>query len=161
MAYVALGDGSLAALPRVQTKSVVRSERLILLIGASAIGALLGFIASVSIGRIDMWTILALTAIVIAFALVPAVNTLAEALKRHAWSCATAATLHIGSLLAWPLLIQFDGGIYWLAPATAISSLLLLAACWSGAKRIVYRTSVQGALIAALAAQQGALILLS
>ncbi len=120
----------------------------------------MGFTASVSVGRLDMWTVFIVTGIVIAFALYPAAATLSEALKRHARGCATAAMLHVGALLAWPMLIPFEGGIYWLAPATAISSLVLLASCWNGAKRTVYRTSVQGALIAALAAQQGALILL-
>jgi len=161
MAYVALADGSLAALPRVGAKGVVRSERLILLIGASALGALLGFTASVSIGRLDVLSIFVITAIVVALALRPAARTLSEALKRRASGCAAAASLYMGALLAWPLLILFERGLYWLAPATALSSLLLLASCWNGARATVYRTSIQGALVAALAAQQGALILLS
>src|SRR5690606_5523809 len=96
---------------------------------------------------------------VLAVALYPAAANMADAGWSKSPGCKLAASAHMIALLAWPLAIQFAGSLYWLAPATALSSLLLLASCWTGASRVVYRIGLQGVLIAALAAQQGMFVL--
>ena len=47
------------------------------------------------------------------------------------------------------------GGV---APGLARSGLVLFASCWEGSARAVYRASAQGALMAAIAAQQGVFV---
>lgn len=100
---------------------------------------------------------------VLALALYLTGETMAEAVRNDARGCATAAGLHAAALLAWPmtiLLAPMGAAIYWIAPAAAISSLMLFASCWGGSARAVYRTTAQGALVAALAAQQGVLLIM-
>ncbi|HYD72522.1 MAG TPA: hypothetical protein VEF55_05255 [Candidatus Binatia bacterium] len=135
-----------------------RSERLITLIGACAFGAMLGFGVAVAVGQADMWTLFLAAAVVLAIALYPAAANMADASASRSPGCTLAATTHIGALLVWPLAAQFAGNLYWLVPATALSSLVLLASCWSGSSRVVYRMSVQGVLVAALAAHQGTML---
>jgi hypothetical protein len=109
----------------------------------------------VVVGGADIWSLFLAAVMVLAIALYPACANMADASWSKSRGCTFAATLHIISLLAWPLALQFAGGLYWLAPATALSSLILLASCWSGPPRVVYRMGVQGVIIAALAVQQG------
>ncbi len=133
----------------------VRHERLVTLTGACAFGAMLGFSIAVAVGRYDVWALFLAAASVLAIALYPAAANMADAAQRNSPGCRLAAKLHLAALLAWPLTIHFSGGLLWLVPATALSSLLLLASCWTGASRVVYRIAAQGALVAALAAHQG------
>lgn len=137
----------------------LRSERLITVVGACAFGAAIGFAVAVAVGRVDVWSLFLAAAVVLAIALYPAAANMADASWSKSPGCRIAAFLHMASLLAWPLAIQFAGSLYWLAPATALSSLLLLASCWTGASRVVYRIGLQGVLVAALAAQQGMLVI--
>lgn len=132
----------------------LRSERLITVIGACAFGAAIGFTVAVAVGRVDIWSIFLTAAVVLAIALYPAAANMADAGWSKSQGCKLAALLHMVALLAWPLSIQFAGSLYWLVPVTALSSLLLLASCWTGASSVVYRMGLQGVLIAALAAQQ-------
>jgi hypothetical protein len=165
MAYDAMltadqANVSLAA-PRADFR---RAERLIMLIGAVSMGALVGFAATIMTGRTDTWVVIATAAIGITFALYLTSLTLVDALRRDARGCAIAATLFGAALLSWPmtsLLTPLSAAVYWIAPAAAISSLVLFASCWGGSARAVYRTTAQGALAAALAAHQGALLILS
>ena len=137
-----------------------RSERLITLIGACAFGAALGFGVAVAVGQADMWALFLAAAVVLAVALYPAAANMADARASRSSGCRFAATMHIGALLAWPLATQFAGNFYWLVPVTALSSLVLLASCWSGPSRVVYRMGLQGGLVAALAAQQGTMAMI-
>jgi hypothetical protein len=137
-----------------------RSERLITLIGACAFGGALGFGIAVAVGQADMWALFLVAAIVLAVALYPASANMADATESKSPGCTFAARMHIAALLAWPLAAQFAGNLYWLVPATALSSLVLLASCWSGPSRVVYRMGLQGVLVAALAAQQGTIMMI-
>ncbi|HEX8900567.1 hypothetical protein [Vitreimonas sp.] len=142
----------------------LRSERLVLLTGAVAIGALIGFAAAIMTGRTSAWVVIGTAAVAITFALYLTSLTLVDALRRDARGCATAAALHGAALLSWPmtsLLTPLSEAIYWIAPAAAISSLVLFASCWGGSTRAVVRTTAQGALVAALAAHQGALLIMA
>jgi len=132
----------------------LRSERLATVFGACALGSALGFAAAVAIGRTDVWAVFFLAAMVVAVALYPASANMADAARSRSPGCKFAAVVHLLSLLAWPLAVQFAGSLYWLVPSIAVSSLVLLASCWSGPARVVYRTGIQAVLIAALAAHQ-------
>ena len=139
----------------------LRSERLVVLTGASGLGAVLGFSATIATGRADLMTSLLIAAPMLAVALYLAGHTLTDALARDARGCATATGLHVAALLAWPmtsLLSPFMA--YWIAPLAAISALVMFASCWGGPPRAVYRMAGQGALVAALAAHQAALMIM-
>jgi hypothetical protein len=147
------------ALPVPRT-DFLRSERLVTLVGACAFGAAVGFGIAVAVGRTDVWSLFLVAAVVLAIALYPASANVADASWRQSPGCKVAALVHLVALLAWPLAVQFAGGLYWIAPATALSSLVLLASCWSGPSRVVYRMGLQGVLVAALAAQQGVMAMI-
>lgn len=151
---MAYASHTIDALP-VPRSDFLRSERLVTIIGACAFGAAIGFGVAVAVGRADMWSLFLIAAVVLAIALYPAAANVADASWRQSPGCKFAAMTHIGALLAWPLAVQFAGALYWIAPAVALGSLLLLASCWGGASRVVYRMGLQGVLVAALAAQQG------
>jgi hypothetical protein len=142
----------------------LRSERIVLLIGAVAFGAIAGFAMAVATGRSDLGAIILSAAPPLALALYLTGETLVDALRRDARGCATAAAMHCAALLAWPmtsLLVPLSEATYWIAPAAAVLSLVLFASCWGGGSRAVYRMTLQGALVAALAGHQGALLILA
>lgn len=138
----------------------LRSERLIFLLGAAGFGGAAGFFMAVAMGRQDMWTQFLAGAPVLALALYFASATYAEAQQRGARGCGVMAAIHGGALLAWPLFIPLQGSLYWAAPVTALASVFLLASCWRGSPDAIYRSAAQTALVAALAAYQGVLIVL-
>jgi len=133
------------------------------LIGAAAFGGVAGFAATMMMGRVEPWVLALIAAPVLAYALHLTGLTLSEALSRRAYGCSTACVLHGAALLAWPMtamLTPIASAIYWVAPITALSALILFASCWGGASRPIYRMSVQGALVAALAVHQGVFVVL-
>lgn len=141
----------------------IRGERLVVLFGATAFGAALGFGAAISSGRLDMWVMALIAAPVLAIAAHLTIRTLSEALAARAYGCATASVLHVAALMAWPMTAMFAASapnLFWVAPLLALSALVLFASCWGGGARAVYRASLQGALVAAIAAQQGVQVLL-
>lgn len=140
-----------------------RSERLVVLLGAVCLGGLAGFALAMIVGRAEPLTLALMALPALALAAHFTIQTFSEALAARAWGCATASVLHIGALMAWPmigLIAATSPALYWLAPGLALSALVLFASCWGGGSRAVYRTSVQGALVAAVAAQQGVTVLL-
>lgn len=130
-------------------------ERLVVLTGGSAFGLLVGMGVAMTIGRQEMWPVLFVSALLIALALYFVSAAIAGALDRGARVSATAAAVSGIALLVWPLLIALESAVYWIAPVTALSALLLVALFWGGSARIVYYMGVQAALIGALTAQQG------
>ena len=135
-----------------------RSERLITIVGACALGGAIGFAVAVAIGRTDMWALFLSAAVLLAVALYPASANVADASGGQSKGCTLAAMAHIVAILAWPVVVQFAGGLFWLVPAIALSSLVLLASCWNGQSRAVYRMGLQGLLIAALGAHQATML---
>jgi hypothetical protein len=136
----------------------VRSERLITLIGACAFGATIGFALALAVGRYDAWTLFLGAAILLAVSLYPASANMADASWIDSPGCRFASAAHLAALLAWPLTIHVSGALAWLAPATAVLSLVLLASCWTGASRVVYRIGAQGVIVSGLAAHQGVML---
>lgn len=140
-----------------------RLERIMVLLGASAVGAIGGFVVAMSFGRIDLWGVIASTAPLLILSLYLTALTLSDAMKRQAWGCGTAAGLHGAALLAWPitsLLIPLNEANFWIAPVAAAATLVLFASCWGGSSRAVYRLGGQGVLIGALIAHQSTLLIL-
>lgn len=145
-------------------RDFVRSERLTLLMGGAAGGALAGALAAMSFGGLTIWLLIATAAPVLILALYLTAETLTDALKRHARGCATAAGVQAAALLAWPftsLFTPLNGLNYFIAPTLAMGALVLFASCWNGASRAVYRTAAQGALVALVAAHQGVIVLMA
>jgi hypothetical protein len=142
-------------------ETFVRSERLVVLTGASALGAAIGFAVAMTSGRVDLW-VLALVALpALALAAHLTIQTLSEAFASRAWGCASASVLHVAALMAWPMTALVSAGspaLFWIAPGVALTALVLFASCWEGSARAVYRSGAQGALVAAIAAQQGVFV---
>ncbi len=140
-----------------------RPERIVVLGGALALGAMAGFMAAMIFGPLNLWAVAAVAAPVLILALHLTSRTLEESFRRRAFGCAAAASLHGAALLAWPftgLMMPLAPGAFWLAPLLAIATLMLSASCWGGPPRTVYRLGAQGVLVAALAAHQGAILIM-
>jgi hypothetical protein len=142
-------------------REFLRSERLVFLAGAAAFGAMAGFVAAVAMGRQDISMQWLASTPVLALALLLAVSTLTEAVKTRAYGCSAMAFAHVATLVAWPVLLLFPQAQFWMAPAAALTSVLLLASCWTGSPSAIYRAAGQAALVAALAGYQGLLAVLA
>ena len=137
-----------------------RAERIVVVAGASLLGALIGAASAIVSGQIAPWMMLVWGAPVYVLALYFAVATLHDGLERNALGCAIAATMHVAALFAWPLVALVHPTMslpFWYAPAIAFSALIMFASCWGGHKRVVYRACCQGALTAACASYLGLL----
>lgn len=140
-----------------------RLERIMVLTGASAFGAVAGFGVAMTFGRLDLWEIIVSAAPLLSLSLYLTGKTLSDAMKRKAWGCSTASCLHAAALLAWPmtaLLTPLNEANFWIAPLAAMATLVLFASCWGGASRAIYRLGVQGIVIGGLLTHQGALLIL-
>jgi len=138
-----------------------RPERIVVLSGALALGSVAGFALAMASGPLNPWLLVAVAAPVLLLALYLTSRTLEEAFARQAYGCATAAALHGAALLAWPmtgLLTPLAPVAFWIAPALALSTLVLSASCWGGPPRTVYRLMAQGLLVATIAAHQGTIL---
>ena len=138
-----------------------RFERLVVLTGASAVGAVGGFVAAMTLGRLDLWMIILGAAPFLVLALHLTAEMMREGLRRQAFGCATAAGLHVAALLAWPITSFFaplSSVSFWIAPIVAMTALFLLASCWQGASRGVFRVSAIGLIVAAVAVNQGTML---
>lgn len=134
-----------------------RGERLVVLLGATALGAIGGFASAMALGNADMLTLIAVAAPVLVLSLYLTSEMLRDGLRREAYGCAASAAMHATALLAWPmtaLLSPMSATIFWIAPAMALTALIMLASCWQGSKMGVYRVGAMGLMIAGLAAQQ-------
>jgi hypothetical protein len=152
-----------AAAQTTFTSNFRKSERLVVLIGASAMGALGGFFVAMALGRIEFWALLLISAPLFALSFHFTRETMADALHREAYGCAVATGLHAMALLAWPITAFFapmQAMVFWTAPVAALTALVLLSMCWSGSSRAMYRTFAQGAMVAMIAAHQGTLLML-
>lgn len=140
-----------------------RGERLVVVAGASALGAMLGAGTAIALGRVDTWMILAASAPLFLLAMHLTWRTMREAVARRAYGCSFATVAFFLSLAAWPAVAMFyplDAPRFWIAPASAFASLLLLASCWKGTHRTVYRTGLQGTLLSIGAGYLGLLVFL-
>jgi len=145
-------------------KEFRRLERIVVLAGGVALGATVGFVTEIAIGRPALSVVIASGALFTAFALYLCSQTLRESLVRRSYGCTAATIIHAGALLSWPLtalFVSLSAMAFWSAPTIAISGLVLFASCWDGPPRAIYRLALQGALVAGLAAYQGALVIMA
>jgi hypothetical protein len=141
-----------------QVQTFRRDERLIVLMGGASLGILAGVGSALALGRTGWWLLAILAVPLFAVALYFAVATFRDAVERRAIGCAVAASLVAASLLAWPvmaLLYPMSAPQFWIAPAATLGSMVLLASCWSGAQRAVYRLSGEAASLCAIACYLG------
>lgn len=141
-----------------------RLERIVVLVGGVALGGIAGFATEIIFGRPGWLSLLASGAMLISLALYLCSQTLRESFSRGAYGCAGATILHAAALLAWPLTALFAALSplwFWIAPLMAVSALILIASCWGGPARAVYRLSLQGFLVATAAMYQGALVMMA
>lgn len=136
-----------------------RGERLIVLAGAVALGSLAGVVIALALGRVGLWPIF-VGAPLFAFALYLSCATLHDAVERRAYGCAVAAGLVTLSLFAWPLSALFALPL-WAGPLATVAAMTLLASCWSGAARAVYRLCGQATIVFAGASYLGVVNLLT
>jgi hypothetical protein len=133
------------------------AERLVVLLGGASVGCVVGFAAAMMAGRLDHAALVLAASPFLVLALHLVAQTWDDAQRSGSMGCAVAAVLNVVALLAW-LLSGFIAPLsiftLWVAPAAAIASLVLLAACWTGDARAVYRAGAQSILIVALAAHQ-------
>ena len=140
-----------------------RLERIVILTGGASVGAAAGFGAAIALGRMALWEVLLTAAPLMVAALYLVARTLQEGMGRNAIGCTTAAIMHAGALLLWPMTALFaplSGAAFWIAPVAAMATLVLFASCWSGPPRAIYRLGGQAMIVAALAAHQGVLLTL-
>jgi len=134
-----------------------RGERLVVLMGGAALGMLAALGGALALGRIGMWPI-AVGAPVFLLAVYFSVATLRDAIERRAFGCATAAGMVAFSLMAWPaaaLFFPLATLQFWIAPAAAMGSMVLLASCWGGSQGAVYRLSGEAAALFLVAGYLG------
>ena len=152
---------AIATIEAAGDASFRRDERIVLLAGGAAVGLAAGVVAALSLGRIGMWPLMAAVPL-LALALYMSIATLRDAIERRATGCSIAAGLVTVSLVAWPVSMAFAGSFpMWIGPVAAISSMVLLASCWSGASSAIYRLSGQAAIVGAGAAYLGVVSALS
>ena len=135
-------------------------ERFVFMLGAMGVGGLAGFITALAVGRQDFWTHFLTGAPVLALALCLTIATYVEARRRGAFECSVMAACNAAALILWPVFLTLPPIAYMLAPLTTLLSALLLASCWTGTPGAIYRAGAQTVLVSALAAHQGALIVL-
>jgi hypothetical protein len=129
-----------------------RDERLAVLLGGASLGVMAGLAMALTFGRTGFWPIL-VAAPVFLLAAYLAVATFRDAVDRKALGCAMAAGLVALSLLAWPavaLVFPMSSLQFWIPPGATLAAMVLLASCWSGAQRAVYRLSGEAASICAI-----------
>lgn len=137
-------------------------DRLVLLGGGLALGAIFGFLALIALGRQPMIDLVVVGSMLVMIALNLASQTLRESLAAEARLCTIATWVNCSSLLCWPLvMVPLLDRVLWVAPALAVLSLLVLTSWWRGSPRAIYRVGLQGAVVAALGAYMGALTLMS
>ncbi|MEZ6024225.1 MAG: hypothetical protein R3C16_12630 [Hyphomonadaceae bacterium] len=128
-----------------------RSDRLVVVFGAGALGVLAGVALAFSVGRVGWWPV-AFAAPAYAFTLYLAMANFRDAADRRAFGCAALAGLLGATIVAWPvsaLFVPLYSAPFWLAPAAIVGGLLLSASCWSGANVALGRFCMQAALIMA------------
>jgi hypothetical protein len=153
-------DDAVAIAPRGE-HGFTHVERVTMMAGGAAAGAVGGVFLAIAIGQLNLWTVLVMSAGVLALGLHLGNCTLKEAWSRGALGCAAVAIAHMYTLLAWPIISLYapaSASMAFVAPAAGLLTLGLLASCWRGQPRAIYRLSGQAALVAALGSYQGLLL---
>jgi hypothetical protein len=164
-ARIVVAETSLVETPlkRAPDASFDRGERIAILLGGAGLGAMAGFGLLMGLGYLSLLNTALIAAPLLVLALHLTSRTLTEAIQLRSYGCATAAVLHGAALLAWPmaaLLTPLSMLNFWMAPAVALSALIMFASCWQGRQRAVYRLAMQALLVGALSAHQGLMLVM-
>jgi hypothetical protein len=134
----------------------LRSERLGVVIGAASVGIMLGFIATLALGRVELPHHVG--SLMLNISLVLGAATLWRAHVRGSRGCATAAILYMSAVMMWPataFIAQFSPAVFLASPLVALFGLVLFASCWRGGPLPIYAACAQAFLIGSLTAHQG------
>lgn len=140
-----------------------RSERVVVLVGAGAAGALFGFALALAMGRTNPAVVALAVGPALALSAWLALGIVREGISRGAIGCSAAAGMHVAALALWPLAHLMAAPIeqVLMAPLLAAATLVLLASCWTGSAAIVYRAAGQGLAVAALAGLLGGMAVMA
>lgn len=149
---MAYDSARLASGDAIAQKGFRRDESIAVLMGGASLGVLAGGAAALALGRTDGWPLI-VAAPVFVIAAHLAAATLHDSIQRRAKGCSIAAGLAVFALLAWPamaLIFPMSAPQFWIAPAVTIGAMILLASCWSGAQRAIYRLCGEAVLVFAM-----------
>lgn len=135
-------------------------ERVGVVLGAAALGAVTGFVATIALGSLEPWMAAACAAPVYLAALYFASEGCREALRRREWLAALIVSLLLIGLAVWPITIFYavpNAPAFWVGPASSFAMLAAFVLLSAGSAPRVYRASALGALIALLAVNQSLL----
>lgn len=163
MAYVAGFEDFGAREEQSSTSARAPSDwfaRIGAVLGAGVVGVVAGFVATISLGRLDTWIGAAFAGQVYLAALYLAGHAELDTVKRRAWLSTALIALHIVAMIGWPValfLLKTNVPAYWLPLPAMATSLLVLAAL---APRTLWRVGAVALLVTALAANQATLFLM-
>lgn len=159
MAYAVFDHQSPSEAPDfgVRTERFRPAERLIVVLGAAALGCALGVGATIALGSLEPWMVAACAAPFYMAALHFASEGCRDAINRRAWTAAGVAVLLLAGLAAWPIAVFYAPAqtpLFWIGPAATLTTLAAFVVIMAGEQRNVFRASAIAALIAVLAANQ-------
>ena len=130
-----------------------RGQRLSLVVGGLAVGAIAGFVALMATGP-GSPVFSGLEAGAFALASVLAMLGLKECITQRAYGCASVMTLHMAALAGW-LAMTFNASLQpFVMAAPALVTLVLFSSCWTRGAGGAYRASLQSVFLAAIASAQ-------
>jgi hypothetical protein len=134
------------------------AERLVVVLGACAAGAVTGLGAAFALGAVPLGGLLLIAAPFFALALYFAGrNGLEAGAGANFWPGMVAA-LSMAILAAWPFafaLISWGAPQLWFIPLAALVALTLFTVLWRPSARSTYRSAAQAALISSIAMHSG------
>lgn len=155
MAYVVLdGDHSVSGASQSGFRPM---ERVAVVLGAAAFGALLGLGATIALGALEPWVVAACAAPFYLAALHFSFEACRESLGHREWPALLVGGLLLLGLAAWPIAVFYsspDSPAFWIGPAATLSALAMFTLCAEGQAPRVYRASALGLVIALLAVNQ-------
>ncbi|HWA00603.1 MAG TPA: hypothetical protein VG841_09855 [Caulobacterales bacterium] len=138
-------------------------DRLGMTMAATAIGLVLGFTATMALGRIDPLATAAASGPLYLIALHLAGRTIVDARQRKAWFTFSLGMLLCAALAAWPLalFIASPGSpAFWFGAPVTLAALLLLIVLSPMNSAAIARAGVLALLVAALAVHQATLFIM-
>ncbi|MBI1186816.1 MAG: hypothetical protein GC206_05700 [Alphaproteobacteria bacterium] len=161
MTAVAFPSLPYAAGARRRVREFRSIERLVVASGAAAFGLLAGALLAMSVGRVETPAAIAAIMLLFGFAFHMAATSFVEILRARAWGGAGLFALHMLAFGLWPfqvLLFNPASLEFWVGLGALLATLAAFLWLSAAPARVVFRTSAQAALLAALTAYQGVLV---
>ncbi|MBI3437347.1 MAG: hypothetical protein HY054_01615 [Proteobacteria bacterium] len=156
-------DAAHAAGGASSTTKFSLTDRLVLIFGGLAFGAIAGLLTLIGFGRPSGIERLVIGSMLLMLALHLCAQTLQSSWARNATLCANTAIMHVIALFLWPILylISPTESLLWVSPVLAAMTLIVLAFSWRGRGRVVYRLALEAIIVGSLGAYQGGLTLMA